>query len=198
MHCTDIGGRGARQARRILRPRNAPDVQVDKPVAISRAALSPSHGCRVRPWGVGWLVVMSLTGCGGGDFPTDEANAGAAAASDAAVALPSASSSVEAALRPVPASSPASGAEAQLVIRRQPQSVEVREGGVAQFSVDVDGPHPITYQWLYDDKAIGGQNGPTIRVSVRPADHLADISVIIGAGHKTIKSNSAVLRVSRD
>jgi hypothetical protein len=128
------------------------------------------------------LVLLGSTGCGGGDLPNDPSAAGAPAVS---------------AVPPAQAAASAAGAVTSVVIRRQPSSVETREGSTARFSVDAEGPRSVTYQWLRDDEVIEGATGAVLQLRVTPGDHLARISVIVQAGHTKVQSESALLRVSQ-
>ena len=175
MQCTTIKALGVHHTGCRRRRAGGPCRRGDPLATTIGAAVSSSHKCRGMQGALGWLIVLGLTGCGGGDFPDGFRTTATSA----------------------DASAPASRTESFVVIRRQPLGVEVREGSVAQFGVDADGPRSITYQWLRDGEPIEGETGSILRVLVTPADHLARISVIVKAGGATIQSDSAVLRVGR-
>lgn len=139
-----------------------------------------------------WFVPLILAACGGGDFASDgPANVGPAASEGSSAATAPADSPVAAASAAAPA------ATSPLVIRRQPTSTDVREGGIATFSVDAEGPRPLGYQWLHDGEPIAGANGPVLQWPATLADHLSRIRVIVRAGGATLQSDSAVLRVGQ-
>ena len=143
------------------------------------------------------VILLVLAGCGGGDFPVDAPATEAPAVSGASVTQATALDGAATTATLAAASASASSAEPSVVIRRQPLGVEVREGSIAQFSVDAEGSRSVTYQWLRDDEVIEGETGTILKLTVTPADHLARISVIIRAGRTTLQSDSALLRVSQ-
>lgn len=146
------------------------------------------------------FVSLILAACGGGDFaaevpahaePAGPAGPGAALAS----AAPVETAPVAAVTAAASAAAPV--AAAPVLIRRQPTSTDVREGSVATFSVEADGPRPLGYQWLHDDEPIAGANGPVLHWPATLADHLSRIRVIVRAGDTTLRSDAAVLRVGQ-
>jgi hypothetical protein len=160
----------------------------------------PKRGrCRGSGALLALLVLLGLAGCGGGggDDPLEASATTAPAESNGSPARATAPESVAASATPAAASVYAADAAPPLVIRRQPLGADVREGSVAQFSVDAEGPASITYQWLRDEEVIEGATGPVLQWQVSPADHLSRFRVLIRAGGATLQSGSAVLRVVR-
>lgn len=140
------------------------------------------------------FAFVAVAGCGGGDVPVDVAAAEAPAASPAVPAF-AASDSAAGISTPAVAGSSATVLAPPLVIRRQPMAVEIGEGGVAYFSVGVEGPRVVTFQWLRDDEPIEGETGPILKLTATVDDHMARISVLVRAGRTTLRSDPALLRL---
>lgn len=144
---------------------------------------SSIHGARLLGCA---LLALGLAACGGGDPPI-----GVVAAVN-----PAPERNVHAAL-PAAASSPAPAAPtASIVIRRQPTSLDAREGEVVQFEVEAQAPSALRYQWLRNGQPIGGQNGPVLQLRALAEDHLARISVVVHSGAEALQSDPALLRVA--
>lgn len=144
------------------------------------------------------VMLLVLAGCGGGDYPSDASTAVVASVNGtAATQVVAFDGLANSAALSVAAGASAPIAEPSVVIRRQPLGVTVRQGEMAQFTVQADGPHSIAYQWMRDDESIEGETGAVLRLAVTPGDHLARISVIVRAGRTTIQSEPALLRVLR-
>lgn len=146
-----------------------------------------------RPWRLFVCVVVALlVGCGGGAPALDAPAAPRAPAVQAAQAMPAAAPAPRDAAAPAPAA---------LSIRRQPRDVEARAGSIVLLDVGIESgaeaPAAVSYQWLRDGAPIDGENGPSLQLVLMPADHLAQISVLVRAGRETLRSDSAVLRIGR-
>lgn len=90
----------------------------------------------------------------------------------------------------------ASGSSPIFVIRRQPHSVEVRDGEVALFTVAAEGFRAaVSYQWLRDGEPLNGEIGSILQLPATADDHLAKISVLVGSGPAAVQSERVVLRV---
>lgn len=143
------------------------------------------------------LFCVSLLGCGGRDFPADPATAESKQESTPPPAVASAFVSREAVATAAAASAASACIESPIVVRRQPLDLEVREGGVVQFSVEAEGSHPLAYQWLRDGEPVAGETGTVFQFSATSDDDLARISVVITAGRETLLSRPALLRVRK-
>jgi hypothetical protein len=141
------------------------------------------------------LALTGLAGCGGGGGDDPGAGPVEVRAETTALANRPAGPDGVAAAAATGTGASAPAEESGLVIRRQPQGVQAREGGVAEFSVEVDGPGRVSYQWLRDDESIDGETGPVLRLPVTAADHLARFRVEIRAGSARMQSLPALLRV---
>lgn len=140
------------------------------------------------------LVVLALAGCGGGDGPTEAPLESVVEVSDGAAARPAGAAASVAIAPPAQASA---ATAAPLQIRRQPLGADVHDGAIAEFSVEAQGPGPLSYQWLRDDESIDGETGPRLRLPVTASDDRVRISVVVRAGGTTLHSAPALLRVGR-
>jgi hypothetical protein len=143
------------------------------------------------------ILCASLIGCGGRDFPTDLATAEPNQESAAPPARAPALVTIEPGVRDAAASAAPANIASPVVVRRQPLSLEVREGSVAQFSVEAEGSHALTYQWLRDGEPVAGETGTVFQFSVTSDDDLSRISVLITVEHGSVLSKSALLRVRK-
>ncbi|MCF7668950.1 MAG: lamin tail domain-containing protein, partial [Verrucomicrobia bacterium] len=85
------------------------------------------------------------------------------------------------------------------IISRQPESITVREGEPAVFSVEVANPDPVHYQWNKNDSRIPGAN--TASVTNKAAgigDNGARYMCVITNAIGETKSAEAVLQVIKD
>ncbi len=49
-------------------------------------------------------------------------------------------------------------------ITRAPEPAVVESGGTARFSVEVESPVPVTFQWFHEDQVLAGKNGSALEV----------------------------------
>ena len=143
------------------------------------------------------IVCASLIGCGGRDFPGDPATAEPNQESAAPPARASALVGSEAGVTAAAASAALATIDSPIVVRRHPLGLEAREGSVAQFSMEAEGSHSLTYQWLRDGEPVSGETGTVFQFTVTSDDDLARINVVITAERSTVHSKSALLRVRR-
>jgi len=143
------------------------------------------------------FVCASLIGCGGRDIPIEPAEAEPAQESAAPPARVPALVTNASGVRVAAASAADASVESRITVRRQPLGLEVREGSVAQFSVEAEGSQTLAYQWLRDGEPVVGETGTVFQFSVSAADDLARISVIITAERGAVLSRPALLRVRK-
>ena len=139
------------------------------------------------------VLTAGLVACGGGE-PGDLVG-------EPSAASPVAAAPQAAATAAAPASAVVQGAAAdpvdalRLRIVQAPHDAELAVDDVAEFSVRVDGPPGLRYQWLRDGEPIDGAIGVNLQLRVTDADHLASFSVEVRAGAQTVRSKAATLRV---
>ncbi|MBL9206656.1 MAG: hypothetical protein JNN01_16320 [Opitutaceae bacterium] len=98
--------------------------------------------------------------------------------------------SAVATLRTTPASS-------TLRIRSQPQSVLVRAGQSAQFTVEMEGNGPYTFQWSQNGVTRTGATNSICRLATTTADSVGGFSVVVtDATGASVTSNVAYLTVA--
>ena len=91
------------------------------------------------------------------------------------------------------------GEQTDITITTAPSDVSIAVGGDASFFVGVSAPGDVTYQWLRGGVPIPGENGPRLTVNnVTAADNFARFKVEISNGQQTIRSESAVLRITNN
>ena len=89
-----------------------------------------------------------------------------------------------------------------LAFSQHPSSQTVQEPASVTFSVDVDGPKPITAQWYKNNVAVNGATSLVYSYSPLPSDNGAvffcRVSATVGGNPTTLDSNSATLTVVAD
>ncbi|MFO1448500.1 MAG: hypothetical protein U1F61_10115 [Opitutaceae bacterium] len=86
---------------------------------------------------------------------------------------------------------------ASMRIRTQPQSVLVRAGQSAQFTVDMEGDGPFTFQWSQNGVTRTGATTRICRLATTTADSVGGFSVVIrDASGASVTSNVAYLTVA--
>ncbi|HRE05478.1 MAG TPA: hypothetical protein PKX00_07715 [Opitutaceae bacterium] len=86
---------------------------------------------------------------------------------------------------------------ASLRIRSQPQSALVRAGQSAQFTVDMEGDGPFTFQWSQNGVTRTGATTRICRLATTTADSVGGFSVVItDASGASVTSNVAYLTVA--
>jgi len=80
-------------------------------------------------------------------------------------------------------------------VSRPPVNQTVSVGGTATFSVSVRGSAPLTYQWLKDNVAIGGQTGSTLTINNAQLSDQASYSVFVTNSAGNATSAAATLTV---
>ena len=91
------------------------------------------------------------------------------------------------------------GEQTDIAITTAPTDVSVAVGGDASFFVGASAPGNIVYQWLRNGVPIPGANEPRLTVNnVTDADDLARFKVEISSGQQSIRTESAVLRITNN
>jgi uncharacterized delta-60 repeat protein len=85
--------------------------------------------------------------------------------------------------------------EGSPVIISHPQSIAVKQGFAATFSVAVSSPLPPTFQWFKDDVLMPGKTSPTLSLTNLGPDDAADYTVEVSVGGTPVPSNAATLTV---
>lgn len=81
-------------------------------------------------------------------------------------------------------------------ILEQPQSLTVREGASASFSVLAQGSAPLAYQWRRNGADIAGANGATYAIArVSASDNNAQFTVVVSNRAGEVTSRAATLTV---
>ena len=80
-------------------------------------------------------------------------------------------------------------------IQAQPTNQTVLEGRTAVFSVEANPAVYLSYQWLFDGKAIPGENASFIIIDVEKPAQAGNYSVELNTGGKNVVSKKAGLKV---
>ncbi len=91
------------------------------------------------------------------------------------------------------------GPQTDITITTPPSDVSIAVGGDASFFVGVSAPGDVTYQWLKGGVPIPGANGPRLTIpNVQASNNFDRYKVEISNGQQTIRSESAVLRITNN
>jgi hypothetical protein len=80
-------------------------------------------------------------------------------------------------------------------IQGQPTNQIVLEGQTAVFSVEANPAAYLSYQWMFDGKAISGQTASTLSIEVEKPSQAGNYSVELSTGGKKVVSKKAGLKV---
>lgn len=89
------------------------------------------------------------------------------------------------------------GATVAPVVNQEPESLSLKAGGSAEFTVNASGTSPLYYQWLKNGQALDGATKATLPLSpVNKTDSGAVFEVIIYNAVNKVLSQAATLSVT--
>jgi uncharacterized repeat protein (TIGR03806 family) len=77
------------------------------------------------------------------------------------------------------------------LLTAQPDEVTAGVGRRASFRVEAKGQEPLRYQWFRNGQPVSGADGPTLAVTVTPADDGAEFRCLVSNAHGMVKSRPA-------